>query len=223
MLVQMLNSLWLDTSGPYCSVGLRVGEQDFCVVEHLERTHNKHLLRILDELCTSAGLVPTMIDAIGLACGPGSFTGVRMGAACVQAIATAANCLVLPIKTNEALFASGTQNVDAVVAIKSRGNAFYLSQRSASSIRVDNELSDGIPQWLLEALSVDPNLELFGEKPAWWPVAATEVATMHSEPETMLDLVSAQYSAGQGLSPEAALPVYFSGDSPWVKTSDRIK
>lgn len=221
MLAQMLNSLWLDTSGPYCSVGLRIGEQDFCLVEHLARSHNKHLLRILDELCSSAGIVPTMLDVIGLACGPGSFTGVRMGAACVQAVAMAANCLVLPVKTNEALFASGTQGSDAVAAIKSRGDTFYLSRRIGATMPVDNELNDEAPRWLIDALATNPNVELFGEKPAWWPVESAAATTQHSLPAAMLALIDSRYAAGMGLSPEAALPVYFSGDSPWVKTRDR--
>lgn len=222
MLAQMLNSLWLDTSGPYCSVGLRVGEQDFCLVEHLARAHNKHLLRILDKLCSSAGIAPTMLDVIGFACGPGSFTGVRMGAACVQAIAMAANCVVLPIKTNEVLFASGAAVGDAVAAIKSRGEAFYLSHRIGASVSVDNELSAEAPKWLTDALAANSDIQLYGEKPSWWPVASTEVVVLHSAPAAMLALVDSKFEAGMGLSPEAALPVYFSGDSPWVKTRDRV-
>ena len=205
----MANSLWIDTSGAYCSLGLKVSEREFVSAEYLNRAHNQKLLSALDALFKQAQLKPRALDVVGFACGPGSFTGVRMAASAVQAIATAANCEVVPVTTSRALFESFELKENVVCSIKSRGDAYYLCQPDS-----DHELYDTRPDWVTGRES------LVGERPNWWPdhsESGPEVAVMHSDPSLLVRYVERELQRGAGKSPELALPLYFSGDSPWKK------
>ena len=142
----MANSLWIDTSGAYCSLGLRVGEQEFVHSEFLNRTHNQKLLGLLDGLFETAGVSPRALDVLGFACGPGSFTGVRMAASAVQAIAASADCGVIAVKTIDALFLSSDSSAESVCAIKSRGEAYYLCRPDS-----EPQLWDTCPDWVSES------------------------------------------------------------------------
>ena len=209
MLDQMANSLWIDTSGAYCSLGLKVSEYEFVSAEFLQRAHNRKLLNSLDKLFAQAQIKPRAIDVVGFACGPGSFTGVRMAASAVQAIAMAASCKVVPVTTSRALFESADIHGSILCAIKSRGDAYYLANPNS-----DHEFHDSCPDW------VDGTEQLVGERPNWWPSDA-EVRVVHSDPSILMRYVEREFQNGAAKSPELALPLYFSGDSPWKKISER--
>ncbi len=213
ILRQMSNTLWLDSSGPYCNVGLRTGEREFCESHYLNRAHNQRMLGLLDGILKSAGLEPDELDAIGFACGPGSFTGVRMAAATVQALCSVANCPTVPVPTNRALYLSAPQSESVLVAIKSRANAFYVSAWNQQGDEVEsNLLCDTPPEWLIQYAQ---DAVLMGEQPDWWPNSETVVHLAHADPIILVNTVTERLHAGEALSPEQALPLYFSGDSPW--------
>lgn len=83
--------LTIDTSTSTCSVSLTIGEK--VVSEYLlnlEKTLASRLLRSVDAVLGEAGLGITDLDGIGVALGPGSFTGLRVGVATVKGLALAA-------------------------------------------------------------------------------------------------------------------------------------
>lgn len=84
--------LTIDTSTSTCSVSLTIGER--VVSEYLfnsEKTPASRLLQLVDTTLGEAGLVVTDLDGIGVALGPGSFTGLRVGVATVKGLALAAD------------------------------------------------------------------------------------------------------------------------------------
>jgi tRNA threonylcarbamoyladenosine biosynthesis protein TsaB len=86
-----LKLLTIDTSTSTCSVSLTIGER--LVSEYLlnmEKTLASRLLRVIDAVLGEAGLGVANLDGIGVALGPGSFTGLRVGAATVKGMAMAA-------------------------------------------------------------------------------------------------------------------------------------
>lgn len=83
--------LTIDTSTSTCSVSLTIGEK--VVSEYLlnlEKTLASRLIRSVDAVLRGAGLGVTDLDGIGVALGPGSFTGLRVGVATVKGLALAA-------------------------------------------------------------------------------------------------------------------------------------
>ena len=77
--------LGVDSSGMVASVALV--EDDLLVAEYsvnYKKTHSQTLLPMLDEIVKMTELDLNTIDAIAVAAGPGSFTGLRIGAATVK-------------------------------------------------------------------------------------------------------------------------------------------
>ena len=82
--------LTVDTSTTACSVALTedgrlLGEY----LLNLNRTLSERLIRSIDMLLKDAGLVVADLDGFGVALGPGSFTGLRIGVATVKGMALA--------------------------------------------------------------------------------------------------------------------------------------
>ena len=66
-------------------------------------THSQTLLPMLDRIVTDAEIELSGIDAIAVAAGPGSFTGLRIGAATVKGLGLALEKPVIPVPTCEGL------------------------------------------------------------------------------------------------------------------------
>ncbi len=92
--------LGMDSSGLVASVA--VVENDILVAEYTvnhKKTHSQTLLPMLDEVVRMTELDLDSIDAIAVAAGPGSFTGLRIGAATVKALGFALDKPVVSVPT----------------------------------------------------------------------------------------------------------------------------
>jgi tRNA threonylcarbamoyladenosine biosynthesis protein TsaB len=67
------------------------------------RTHAEQLPALLLQVVDDAGLTLDHIDVLGVASGPGSFTGLRIGIATVQGLAFVSGKRVVPVSALEAL------------------------------------------------------------------------------------------------------------------------
>lgn len=96
--------LAVDSSGLVASVA--VVEDDNLLGEYTmnyKKTHSQTLLPMLDELAKMIELDLNTLDAIAVAGGPGSFTGLRIGSATVKGLALALEKPVVQIPTVDAL------------------------------------------------------------------------------------------------------------------------
>ena len=96
--------LALDSSGLVASVA--VLEDDNCIAEYTinyKKTHSQTLLPMLDEISNMIELDLTTIDAIAVAAGPGSFTGLRIGSATAKGLGQALNKPLIGIPTVDGL------------------------------------------------------------------------------------------------------------------------
>lgn len=96
--------LAVDSSGKVASAavmdeGALLGEETFLT----EQTHSVVLLPVIEDLLKRLGLTYEDMDAYAVAAGPGSFTGLRIGAATVKALAHASKKPVAAVSTLEAL------------------------------------------------------------------------------------------------------------------------
>ena len=92
--------LFVDTCGAMAGVAL--GDGDRIVAESnlsLDRRLSSRLLAVIGGLLAEAGLTVADLDGIGAACGPGSFTGVRIGMATVKGMALAAGLPVVGVSS----------------------------------------------------------------------------------------------------------------------------
>ena len=96
--------LALDSSGLVASVA--VLENENCIAEYTinyKKTHSQTLLPMLDEVSRMIELDLNSIDAIAVAAGPGSFTGLRIGSATAKGLGQALNKPLIGIPTVDGL------------------------------------------------------------------------------------------------------------------------
>lgn len=82
----------VDDGGAICELTLSVGE-----------THSAQLMPAVDYVLKTAGCRPDELDALAVALGPGSFTGLRIGLSTIKGLAVAASKPVIGIPTLEAM------------------------------------------------------------------------------------------------------------------------
>ena len=96
--------LGLDSSGLVASAA--IVEDDTLLAEYTsnyKKTHSQTLLPMLDEIAGMTELDLDTIDAIAVAAGPGSFTGLRIGSATAKGLGLALNKPLVAVPTVDAL------------------------------------------------------------------------------------------------------------------------
>ena len=85
-----MNILAIESSAITASVAILTDE---CVIAeytiHHKKTHSQTLLPMIDEICRMTDMNLESLDLIAVSCGPGSFTGLRIGVATGKGIAFA--------------------------------------------------------------------------------------------------------------------------------------
>lgn len=96
--------LAMDSSGLVATVAIL--EEDNMLAEYTlnyKMTHSQTLLSMLDEIVNRMGFHMEEIDAIAVAAGPGSFTGLRIGCATAKGLGLALEKPIIPVPTVEGL------------------------------------------------------------------------------------------------------------------------
>ena len=94
----------LDSSGLVASVA--ISEDDRLIAEYTvqyKKTHSQTLLPMLDEVAKMIDLDMKSVDMIAISKGPGSFTGLRIGAATAKGLAFALEKPIIGVPTIEGL------------------------------------------------------------------------------------------------------------------------
>jgi tRNA threonylcarbamoyladenosine biosynthesis protein TsaB len=71
------------------------------------QTHSRTMMKLAKDLLDTCGLSPADLDYVAWANGPGSFTGVRIGAAAAKGLCWGAELPCLPVSTLEAMAWNG--------------------------------------------------------------------------------------------------------------------
>jgi tRNA threonylcarbamoyladenosine biosynthesis protein TsaB len=140
--------LALDTTGEFGSIAL-VDERGIAeeVTLHSPEGFAHILFGQIGELLDRHGLSLSDIDVFASACGPGSFTGVRVGLAAVKGLAEAAGRRVVAVSNLQALAWFGTRALRATVLDARRGQV-YGALYDAALEPVCEEVVMSFPQWL---------------------------------------------------------------------------
>ncbi len=94
----------IDSSGLVATVAIATGESIIAeYTVNYKKTHSQTLLPMLDEISRMTELDLDTIDAIAVAAGPGSFTGLRIGSATAKGLAMALKLPVIEVPTVDAL------------------------------------------------------------------------------------------------------------------------
>lgn len=120
--------LGIDSSGTVASVALVDG--DITIAEYtvnFKKTHSETLLPMIDEIVRMTETDLATIDAIAVAVGPGSFTGLRIGSATAKGLGMAYEVPIIPVPTCHALAYNVWTTNDAVICpiMDARRNQVY--------------------------------------------------------------------------------------------------
>ena len=173
-----------------------------------------HLARLLEANGTDIGDVACFAAAAG----PGSFTGVRIGLACVKGLAEALARPVVAVSNLEAMAGLGTAPLRAPVLDARRGEVYGAVYDAARAV-VSPEVVMKFPDWLATLPAGDLEFVATDFSPFLGALAGTRFAGAHvlDAPRALAAAVGAvawrRFAAGQALDPAAA-------DANYVRRSD---
>ena len=137
-------TLGIDTSAGFLSVAVAQDSQLIHeILLHSGQKHSETLLSVIDELLADCSLNINMIDRICVTHGPGSFTGLRIGAATAKGIAIARGIPCAGVSTLAAI-AAGASELQGILccAMDARRLQVYNAQfamRNAQLTRLCND------------------------------------------------------------------------------------
>ncbi len=110
-----MNILALDSSTEACSVALLTDQKVVEKFDVIGRGHAEHLLPVMQELLDKNNIDFDDIDLFSYGAGPGSFTGLRIGAAIMQGLALAKGRKLVAVSSLAALAAQQQGSVLSVI------------------------------------------------------------------------------------------------------------
>lgn len=236
-----MNLLALDTSSEGCSAALLANGEMTERFELAPRRHTRLLMPMVKELLAEKALVPADLDVLAFACGPGSFTGLRIATGVVQGLAWGLDIPVVPVSSLAAvaLGAIGEMNLaegDSVaVAFDARMSEVYwgcFGCQGGLPILLENERVCA-PSAVTLAKPGEPEslARWFGAGQGWalqadMPVDISQ--RMVSVNESIVPraawvarLATIEFEQGRVVSAEQAQPVYIRDEITWKKLPGR--
>ena len=229
-----LKILAVDTATEACSAALLVGDKLFSRWEEAPRDHTRKILPMVQAVLEDAGISLSDLDAIAFGCGPGSFTGVRIGISVAQGLAFGAGVPLIGISTLAAM-AQGAYRLDGaeqvLTAIDARMNEVYFGRYELIDGRMqlvgDEVVSD--PAALVDVRGklagpvtcVGTGFETYGETLSGLADELAVSQVRFPAAEDMLPLARSAWLAGEAVPVEQATPVYLRDKVTWKKLPGR--
>lgn len=233
--------LALDTATEACSVALLRGCEKTHLAQFAQREHTKHILPMVDEILAQAGITLHQVDALVFGRGPGSFTGVRIGAGIAQGLAFGAELPVIPVSNLAAMAQAAYvqyQAENVLTAIDARMNEVYFAQWQAQKVRSDfGEFLDWQPMIAEQVCSPSNVIEQVAQQhhenavlvgTGWAAYPELNEANLGKVTEItlpsalyMLDLALPKWFAGETISPLEIEPIYLRNEVTWKKLPGR--
>ena len=211
--------LAVDTTHEYGSLALMRGAETLEERElHAPAGFAHVLYPHLADLLARNGVPAAQVDCFAAASGPGSFTGVRIGLACVKGLAEALARPAVAVSNLQALACFGSRPLRAVVLDARRGEIYGAVYDQAARL-VTPETVAPLERWLAELPAgdlefVSPDFEPFRAALAGTRFAEAPVITAPRALAAAVGcLAAARFEAGEAQDPAAL-------DANYVRRSD---
>lgn len=219
----MSKILAIDTSHSHCSVALNNGGKIDSLSTTQPRQHARRLLPMIEELLARNAISLSHLDAIAFVRGPGSFTGLRIGAGVAQGLALGAQLPVLALSSLAvmALKASRyTLGKDLLVCMQARESELYSAvyrPQGDDVLLLGQESVGGIDSIQFAALSSPKDAYLVGDALDLAMRAIADIGgeqmqvyreDCFSDACSLSILAATRFERGEGVEPALALPVY---------------
>lgn len=212
--------LAVETSTNACSVALLVNGE---IIEHYELAPQQHaqlILAMANDLLAEAAIKLSQVDAIAFACGPGSFTGVRIAASVAQGLALGADLPVIAISTLRVLAQGVFEKYGATKALAgldARMDEVYFGIYKLNDGLMQQQVEDGL--YKPEDVPLPSESGWFGAGDAWKGYAGILERRLKSHvqqrdscffprAQSLVKLAQAEFLLGNTITADKALPVY---------------
>lgn len=154
--------LAIDTSSSVCSTAL-LEDNNLIDENNLDdgRTHSENLMPLVKELLERNNVNLSEINLIAVSCGPGSFTGIRIGISSVKAMAEVHNIPVAEVTSLETLAAKDTSLKNKVALIDAKNNQVYAGVFDKDYNLLEEYMADDI-NIIFEKIGKYPNSVCIG-------------------------------------------------------------
>jgi len=229
--------LAIDTSTDVCSVAISnqgdIKESTILAA----REHTQRILPMVESILGDSNLILSDLDAIAVANGPGSFTGLRIGLSIAQGLSYGADLPLIPISTLKAM-ANAVLRERCVVqeqviipALDARMNEIYWSayrQNSNSGLVSVIDESVNTPNLCYEysktlkpdnTVAVGSGWHYYSEYPAAGESKGRIQAdiTFHSTAYDIVELAANTFANGSAINPMNVSPTYLRNEISWQK------
>lgn len=128
-----MNILAVDTSTPQVTAGIVRDGETVAEKLHLDaRAHNEVLVPLIQQCLTDSGVAAAELDAVVVGCGPGPFTGLRVGMATAASFADALGIPCYGICSLDAL--AGGVGDELVVTDARRREVYFAAYRDGQRV-----------------------------------------------------------------------------------------
>jgi tRNA threonylcarbamoyladenosine biosynthesis protein TsaB len=152
--------LAIETATPASSVALGEGRLAVASASKVDRRgHAGFIVSALDYLFDQAGWVPSDVDAIAVDVGPGLYTGIRVGIATAQGLASSLGVPLVPVVSLDAVAlgaTTGHRHIWSVVDVRRGEVAVASYQPVPGGVVRDSEPRIVRPDHLRALLESDP-------------------------------------------------------------------
>lgn len=204
--------LGIDTSTEQAGLALGDGSRLYERSWAAGRTQTTSILPVIDALLQQAGIATTDLQAIAIATGPGTFTGLRVGMSIAKGLVLARDLPLIGVPTLDVV-AAGAPDASDLVALLPAGRGRVVWQRHGDS--GNRELRNTTLPELVEYLAAIPEVLVIGELP---PEHQATVERGHSRtrwenrrPGVLLDLARERWVGGMEDDPVTLEPNYVHG------------
>jgi tRNA threonylcarbamoyladenosine biosynthesis protein TsaB len=227
-----VNLLGIETSGTVGSVAVTSGSDVLVREIATPREQTEKLLTLVDELLAAAGIELAALDGIAFGRGPGSFTGLRVSTAIAQGLGAAAGVPLLPVSSLLCLAETAWREARCercLVCIDAHMGQVYWAESARHDgimriVGVERLTAAGevvAPAgsgWAASGsgFAADgPGRELSGVLAAASPV----LPSLQASALDLFPQAARELTAGRGVDPSAALPVYLREETAWRRSS----
>lgn len=137
-----MNILALETSSNVCSVAVGTADVLAAVSEvHLPNMHDVALVTLVEQALSNANLSLADIDAVAVSAGPGSFTGLRIGASFAKGLCHGSQPKLIAVSTMLAIAVAANEvamrsNCNHILAVIPSHRGLYFTQLFSTSTDV---------------------------------------------------------------------------------------
>lgn len=215
--------LGIDTSGKTASAALFDTDTEVFTAEtslYTQKTHSQVIMPMVKEILAQTGKTPADVGGIAVACGPGSYTGLRIGVAAVKAMSLALGCKCCGVSTLEALAYNNAAYRGTICAVmKARGELVYTCSYKSDGYSLEPLCGEGI----IPRDELAERLAFAGEKALLCGDGAADFFTAYRSP--MLDIAPPQgrLQSAYGVCLAAASKEFVPADELEVSYLQKVK